>query len=453
MKLHSLRLRLLAGAGLWILVALLLAGVAIVSIFAATVERDQREDLLAGLDQVLSGIEPNIALADLNPRLSDPRYATPAGGLYWQVVNLDSGEVGQSRSLWDTELRAPEPSVAGEAVFSHVAGPQGQMLGLLTRDVQLDTAAGPRRLRVSIAEDLSLRGRDLRRFAIDIAMALLAVGAALVLAAWLQVYLGLRPLRALQRAVEDVVQGRAKRLDGPYPQEVGPVVHEVNALLSSHERAIQFARTRADDLAHSLKTPLAVLTATAGRLRAEGDTGNAEVLELLSEEMAERVDYQLRLAQLRMRSAEHVLTASLDQVLLRSVTVMRKAGRGPELFWKLDARPASVDMDPHDLMELVGVLLENAAKWARTEVEVMCRPGGDLAEFIIRDDGPGLSDEDIGKLGKRGGRLDEERSGTGFGISIAREVLELNGGTLSIGRSAAGGLEATVRIPSAPAGN
>jgi signal transduction histidine kinase len=450
-KLHSLRLRLLAGAGLWILVALLLAGLAIVSIFAATVERDQHEDLLAGLDQVLSSIEPNAPLADLTPRLNDPRYTTPAGGLYWQVVDLDTGELGQSRSLWDTEVRAPEPPQAGAAVFAHVPGPQGQTLGILTQDVQLEANAGPRRLRASIAEDLGLRGRDLRRFATDIATALLAVGAALVLAAWLQVYLGLRPLRALQRAVEDVVQGRSKRLDGPYPAEVSPVVHEVNALLLSHERAIQFARTRADDLAHGLKTPLAVLTATAGRLRAEGDTGNAEVLELLSEEMAERIDYQLRLAQLRMRSAEHVLTASLDQVLLRSVTVMRKAGRGPELFWKLDVAPASVDMDPHDLMELVGVLLENAGKWARSQVEVICRPDGEMAEFIIRDDGPGLSDEDIARLGKRGGRLDEERSGTGFGISIAREVLELNGGTLSIGRSEAGGLEATVRIPSAPA--
>jgi len=450
-RLHSLRLRLLAGAGLWILVALLLAGIAIVSIFAATVERDQHEDLLAGLDQVLSSIEPNAPLADLSPPLNDPRYTTPAGGLYWQVVDLDTGELGQSRSLWDTEIGAPIPPQAGVAVFARVHGPQGQTLGILTQDVQLEASVGPRRLRASIAEDLSLRERDLRRFTTDIATALLALGAALVLAAWLQVFLGLRPLHALQRAVEDVVQGRSKRLDGPYPVEVGPVVHEVNALLLSHERAIQFARTRADDLAHGLKTPLAVLTATAGRLRAEGDIGNAEVLELLSEEMAERIDYQLRLAQLRMRSAEHVLTASLDQVLLRSVTVMRKAGRGPELSWKLDAAPASVDMDPHDLMELVGVLLENAGKWAQSQVEVSCRLDGEMAEFTVRDDGPGLSDMDIARLGRRGGRLDEERSGTGFGISIAREVLELNGGSLRIGRSEAGGLEARVRIPSAPA--
>lgn len=451
MKLGSLRLRLLAGAGLWILVALLFAGIAIVSIFAATVDRDQHEDMLAGLDQVLSSIEPDAPLAEQTPRLSDPRYTTPAGGLYWQVVDLDTGEMGQSRSLWDTEVRAPTPPEVGEPVFARVPGPHGQTLGILTQDVLLEASAGPRRLRASIAEDMSLRGHDLRRFASDIGMALLAVGAALVLAAWLQVHLGLRPLRALQRAVEDVVHGRKRRLDGPYPAEVGPVVHEVNALLTSHERAIQFARTRADDLAHGLKTPLAVLTATAGRLRAEGDTGNAEVLELLSEEMAERIDYQLRLAQLRMRSADHVLTASLDQVLLRSVTVMRKAGRGPELLWTLDADPASVDMDPHDLMELVGVLLENAAKWARTEVEIVCRPSSEMAEFVIRDDGPGLSDEDIAKLGKRGGRLDEERSGTGFGISIAREILELNGGSLHIERSKAGGLEARVRIPSAPA--
>ncbi len=425
---------------------------AIVAIFSASVERDQREDLLANLDRVLTSLTAATPLSELRPGLNDPRYATPAGGLYWQVVDLGSGELGQSRSLWDTELNAPAPVEPGQPISANTRGPQGQGLSVLTQDVTLDADTGQRRLRVSVAEDLSLRGRDLQRFALDIAGALLAVGAALVLAAWLQVYLGLKPLQGLQVAVENVVQGRASRLDGIYPTEVAPVVREVNALLTSNDRAIQFARARADDLAHGLKTPLAVLTATAGRLRAQGDASNAGVLELLSEEMAERIDYQLRLAQLRMRSAEHVLNASLDQALLRSVAVIRKAGRGPDIFWRLDADKSSVDMDPHDLMELVGVLLENAAKWARTQVEIICRPSGDMAEFIVRDDGPGLSDEDIAKLGKRGGRLDEERSGTGFGIAIAREILELNGGTLVLARSEAGGLQTTVRIPAAPAG-
>ena len=452
MKQHSLRLRLLAGAGIWVAAALVVAGIAIVGIFAASAERDKLEDLLGSLDQVLTSIDASIPLADLRPRLNDPRYNAPAGGLYWQVVDLDTGELGQSRSMWDAQLKVPAPPEPGKAAFADVLGPQDQALGVLTQDVLLDSGTGgQRRLRASVAEDLALRGRDLRRVALDVAGALLAVGAALVLAAWLQVYLGLQPLRALRGAVENVVQGRAARLEGPFPTEVAPVANEVNALLNSHDRAIEFARARADDLAHGLKTPLAVLTATAGRLREQGDTTNAGVLELLSEEMAERIDYQLRLAQLRMRSAEHVLNASLDQALLRSVAVIRKAGRGPEIFWKVDADKANVDMDPHDLMELVGVLLENAAKWARTQVEVICKPAGDMVECIIRDDGPGLSDEDIAKLGKRGGRLDEERSGTGFGIAIAREILELNGGSLGIARSGSGGLQATVRVPAAPA--
>lgn len=451
MKQHSLRLRLLAAAGIWVAAALVVAGIAIVGIFAASAERDQFEDLVGSLDQVLSSIDAAIPLADLSPRLNDPRYNAPAGGLYWQVVDLATGELGQSRSLWDTDLQVPPPAEPGQAVYTEARGPQDQALGVLTQDVLIDSDRGQRRLRASAAEDLALRGRDLRRFALDIGGALLSVGTALVLAAWLQVYLGLQPLRALKGAVENVVQGRAARLEGSFPSEVGPVVNEVNALLNSHDRAIEFARARADDLAHGLKTPLAVLTATAGRLREQGDATNAGVLELLSEEMAERIDYQLRLAQLRMRSAEHVLNASLDQALLRSVAVIRKAGRGNEIFWRVDADKANVDMDPHDLMELVGVLLENAAKWARSQVEVICKPAGEMVECIIRDDGPGLSDDDIAKLGKRGGRLDEERSGTGFGIAIAREILELNGGSLDIARSSNGGLEATVRIRSAPA--
>ena len=446
---RSLRLRLLLGAGAWVTLALVAAGFAIVLIFTTRMERDRYEDLLASLDRVLTAVSAEVALPEVAPALNDPRYGAPAGGLYWQVLDVASGETARSRSLWDTVLTIAPPPPASTPALGTTIGPSGQLLDTLTQDVALAGDGAARRLRVSVAEDAAIRGRDIRDFAIDIAVALAALAAALILAGWLTVHLGLKPLLAVRRELEDVTGGRAAKLSETYPLEVVPLINEVNALLSAHERSIASARSRADDLAHGLKTPLAVLSATAARLRGKGDTENAGVLEILGEEMALRVDYQMRVAQLRVRTGDHALSASLDEALLRSVAVLRRTVRGEELFWKLDTENITVDMDPHDLMELIGVLLENAAKWARTEVRVTCRGAGERAEFELADDGPGLTDAEIATLGQRGKRLDETRSGTGFGIAIAREILNLNNGTLAISRAETGGLRVLVSIPAA----
>ncbi len=441
------------GAGAWIAVAVLLAGVAIVLIFSASVSRDRYEDLLGRLDRVLIGVSADPTIAGIGRQALDPRYDTPAGGLYWQVLDIASGEALRSRSLWDSGLEVPAPPTQSAPALHTVPGPSGQLLDALTQDITLPGTGEARHLRVTVAEDAAIRGRDVRSFALDIATALLALGAALLLAGWLTVNLGLKPLTALRGALETVTGGSSKTLEGDFPNEVLPLVNEVNALLAGHERSIRFARARADDLAHGLKTPLAVLSATAARLRAAGDVANADILDMLAEEMAQRVDYQLRLAQLRMRSGEHSLSASLDQALLRSVSVLRRTGRGEELFFRLDIdNRISVDMDPHDLMELIGVLLENSARWAASEVRVSCRVEGGFAVFMVDDDGPGMTEAQIAMLGERGRRLDESRSGTGFGIAIAREILKLNGGTLELGRAESGGLAVKVRIPVAPLG-
>ncbi len=450
MNRHSLRLRLLLGAGAWIAVALVLAGAAIVFIFSASVERDRYEDLLASLDRVLTGVSGDGLLSEVQPGLNDPRYNSAAGGLYWQVIDLDTGQTVRSRSLWDAGLPVSAPPSQSEPEDGMVPGPADQTVDTLTQDVAVTRGFGTRQLRVTVGEDSAIREDAIYRFAIDIAGALLALGVALVLAGWATVHLGLAPLNAVRGELEAVTSGRVATLAGRYPQEVQPLIDEVNALLAGYERSITFARARADDLAHGLKTPLAVMSATAAKLRAQGDTANADVLDMLGEEMAQRVDYQLRLAQLRVRSGEHTLSAALDQSLLRSVSVLRKTGRGEELFWRLDIDRVTVDMDPHDLMELIGVLLENAARWARSEISVACRAEGEGAVIEVADDGPGLTEEQIASLGQRGKRLDEARSGTGFGISIAREILNLNQGTLTLGRAELGGLLVTVRLRALP---
>lgn len=444
MSAYSLRLRLLAGAVLWSVLALAAAGIAIVLIFTATVQRDQVEDLGASLDQLTATFSQQVPVPE--QALSDPRYSKPAGGVYYQVQDLQTGAIYRSRSLWDVQLELPQPQ-AGEDLLTSVAGPADQTLSMLVRDVT--TTSPDRSLRLAVAEDVALRGHSISDFGQQIALALLAVALGLAGAAWLALRLGLRPIETLRRGVAAVAgdaDGNA-RLKGAFPVEFEPLVQEMNALLDVHERTVALTRERADDLAHGLKTPLAVIGATADRLRGTGDVANAAALELLSTEMAERIDYQLRLSQLRIRSKTRSFSTSLDQALIRSVAVMRKTGRGAELFWHVATDRVDADIDPHDLMELVGVLLENAGKWATSEVSVLCGHEGDKAVFVISDDGPGVSPDQIHTLGERGRRLDESRSGWGFGVAIAKEITRLNGGVIAWSQARSGGLEVRVQLP------
>lgn len=441
---YSLRNRLLLGVSLWSLLVLALAGVVVVLIFTGTVQRDQVEDLGASLDQLTVAFSKESPAADTT--LTDPRYQEPGGGLYYQVEDLVTGQTVRSRSMWDTELEIPSPD--GKDLLASATGPAGQNLSMLIRDISV--LSPPRNLRLAVAEDVELRGHSISTFGMQIAAALLCVAAAVVVAAAIMLRLSLAPVAALRRGIATIHRGAGTKLEGEFPLEFDPLVKEVNALLDLNETTLKLARERADDLAHGLKTPLAVMQATAERLRLGGDAANASALDLLSGEMADRIDYQARLSHLRVRSKTRNFATSIDQALIRSVAVMRMTGRGADLYWHLSADRVDADIDPHDLMELVGVVLENAGKWARSEVTVRSRREGDRAEFIVCDDGPGLAPEEMARLGERGRRLDETRSGSGFGLAIAREICRLNNGTVEFRRAPTEGLEVAVSLPSPP---
>jgi signal transduction histidine kinase len=285
-----------------------------------------------------------------------------------------------------------------------------------------------------------------------LAVALAILAAVLILAAWWQVQLGLRPLQAVRVGIEAIKRCAAKELPDSYPSELLPLVTEVNDLLRSQEKSMEFARARAADLAHGIKTPLAVLETMAETLRQQGDVEAARLLGELSGEMADRVDYQLRLSRLHLRTRTLMLSASLNSALSRTIAVLQKTRDGETLDWILDAPEAlQVDIDQHDLFELVGVLLENAAKWGKTMVRVKARRIAANAEVVISDDGPGLTDDEIGSIGARGQRLDLSTKGSGLGLAIAMEIVSINNGSVVPGKADEGGLRITLTLPLAKA--
>lgn len=446
---RSLRLRLLAGAALWTTLALVVAGIAIGLMFIDSIEREQQADLGATFNRVVALIDPASSPPELEQPLTDPRYDTPFSGLYWQIEDKGSGEIGRSRSLWDFALSSGDLPPAGDGPrFVTLDGPSGQNLSALVRDIRLQSGDTAMALRVTIAEDRAALDAAIVRFGWQLAAALLLLAVALLGAAWLQVRLGLSPLQALRAGVEAIRRGESDRLAGDFPAEVLPLTAEVNELLQSQQASIEFARARAADLAHGLKTPLAVMATTAETLRQRSEAELAADIEQLAAEMADRVDYQLRLSRLRMRTRTHRLSASLGEALARTIVVLRKTHHGERLDWQVEPDGMLVvDIDRQDLIELVGVLLENAAKWARCRVRVSVRRNGAMAEVRICDDGPGLTDEQIAALGARGLRLDESKQGWGLGLSIALEIVALNSGRLSFGRADSGGLAVMLELP------
>jgi signal transduction histidine kinase len=438
---RSLGLRLLFGGAAWIAVALMASWIFIFASFSALIDEDRRSDLQANLSRIVAAIDPDSSEPIGEGPLTDPRYDTPLSGTYWQVEDLDSGAIVRSRSLWDVQL--PKGGTGGGlAVMSQVSLPDQPTLLVLSQTIRMARTDGAERhFQVSVAEERSFEDDPVTRFGETLALFLVILALTLIGAAMIQVVVGLRPLRTLQQNIAAVRGGAAERLPESRTLELQPVTAQINDLLDAQEATIGFGRERAADLAHGLKTPLAVLGATADRLHDQGDTANAETLRLLTDQMNERIDFQLRLARLRFRTRAQGVTSSINDAVLRSVAVLRKGRDGERINWVVNLEDRlEVDIDTHDLMELVGIVLENAQKWAHHKVSILGARHGDAVDLVVEDDGVGMTDEQIEKLGKRGVRLDERSDGHGMGIAIAFEILRLNRGSMEMGRSGLGGL-------------
>ncbi len=431
-------------AVIWVVVSLIAAGLALQYLFSINIERTSRQDMEAALSRLAAVIVPTTATPSLSVPLPDPRYATPFGGRYWQIEALDNGEIARSRSLWDFVIEAS----AGDGTVHYDAGPDNRHLILLTRRLEIEGEDGSRAYLVTVGEDHGPLHEAAQRFGRDVTQVLLLLGGLIILAAWLQIKLGLAPIRRVKLAIEAVRRGDVSRLEGRFPSELNPLVQEVNGLLEARESMMDRARARAADLAHGLKTPLAAVDGIANRIREKGGQADADLLQDLTFEMSERIDYQLRLASLRLRTSAHAARSSLNTAVIRTLTVLKKTGRGEGLHWTAELTDDCwVDIHRQDLMELVGVTLENAAKWASSRVTVRTSCDDGQAVVEVCDDGPGIPEEQLQSLGVRGRRLDESLPGSGLGLAIAAEILEINRGSMSFSRAQIGGLIVTLRLP------
>jgi signal transduction histidine kinase len=450
---NSLRLRLVAGGAAAILIALTVAGLGLTILFERHVARTIAGDLDVHLRQLLAGIDvdPEGNLVVTRPP-ADPRFADPLSGLYWQIGD-DRGRMLRSRSLWDTTLSLPVDDVAPGEVHHHEAtGPAGARVLIAERQVRLTIAGNSIPVRVAVAIDLARVLAASTAFAKELAVALAFLGLVLALATSLQVALGLRPLDSLRKGIADIRSGESLRLPQAVPAEVLPLVEEVNALLDSQEREIERSRGRAADLAHGLKTPLAALAADAARLRERGESAIASDIEAVGDSMRRHVDRELARARVRGRVPRGAGASTPLAPLVRSlIATLSRTPSGTRVTFETDvAEHASLPLDRTDLAEVLGNLLDNATRHAKSRVRITACGDSDRMAVAIEDDGEGIAAAARTRMLERGARLDQREEGAGLGLAIVQDVLEAYGWTLLLETSELGGLRASCRpvVPS-----
>ncbi len=431
-------------AAAWILLLLIGGGVALDRVLISAVTQNFDDQL----DYVLTAM---IASAEIGPEgevrlnrpLGDQRFLEAQSGLYWQI-SAKGVEPFRSRSLWDDSLRYGAPHRDTNAHFYDSNQLRGEPLRIVERDITLPFAKTIWRFQVAQTRDGLDTQIDTLRKTVVRSFALLGLG--LILMAALQTLYGLWPLRKLRQAIVDMREGRTSRIEqNKLPEEVAPLIDELNGLIAHNETQAEEARRHAGNLAHALKTPLTVImnAATAG----SDDLSETVMREATT--MRRQVDHHLARARAVGRRGHAHSRADVWPSLQ---AVERAVGM---LYPKVridiaGEKNAAVRIERQDLDELLGNLIENAAKYGGGSVFITVVADGEAIEFQIEDDGLGIPEAERTQIFDRGARLDTGKPGTGLGLAIVRDVAEIYGGSVSLDESEdLGGLLARLRLPAA----
>lgn len=456
----SLRVRLLVGTLFWIGASILVVGWGLSSLFHQHVQAQFQAELTSHLDQLTAQLVLDSQNTPaLQVALSDPRLTRPFSGYYWQIdriadvpKNMD-GVPGmlRSRSLWDHVLTLPAAVPAeGDAHHSHIAGPQGEWLSVVERTVHMDDNPNqtPASFRLMAAANERFMLEPVAAFSSTMWLALAVLATGLVLAAGVQVWVGLAPLRSLRSALTKVHNGETQHLEGQFPLEVMPLIDDFNKVLTQNAQVVERARTHAGNLAHALKTPLSVLT-NAAQLPAGDST---ELAQLVSEQVdiaRKQVNYHLARAQAAAASQVPGTKTALLPVAQGLVRVMQRIHAERAIEITLGPMAASLVFrgEAQDLQEMLGNLLDNACKWANHQVTVSAGMNQHVLTITIDDDGPGLAASQREAVLQRGIRADEKVPGSGLGLAIVDDLTHLYGGKLALADSPLGGLRVELSLP------
>lgn len=381
-------------------------------------------------------------LVQVRPPHLSPIYDEPDSGHYFTLRIVD-GATARSRSLGDFELKAPNLS-PGVTAHWHTAGPRGQDL--------LTLGGGFRHqghdLTLVVAEDFSPVRRPLRSF--EQLFALMAVGG-LIAMLWVQRRIVRRAFACLRPVYRDIValeRGEASTLTEVVPAEILPLVSKINGLLTLYAKRLERSRNVAGNLAHALKGPLTLMTQTLDTQPTGSEPATQAVLREQLARVGALLERELKRARLAGAGSPGLhFDPQAELPVLKRLLERMYPDQDLSLECRLDLSGV-LAADREDMLELIGTLLDNACKWAQTRVSCFLMQTPDGVRLCIEDDGPGCPEAELDAIAQRGVRLDESVAGHGLGLSIVREIVDLYGGRLELGRSTTlGGLRAAVSLP------
>ncbi len=441
---NSLGLRLLVPSLLWIALTLAIAGFLLTALFRAHIESHFDGALREHLEELVAASEPG-AKGDLKLTWSpaDPRFNRPRSGWYWQIRDGETVLLQSPSSRYET-LSPPLHSTIPPQTALHFTGPGNEPLRAVIQSVQLPEF--PRAFSFLVSGPQAEIQREVLSFATRLAGTLTLLGLGLIGAVLLQLRFGLHPFRTLRTALADIRGGSREFLPEDFPREVKPLVQELNALLKHNTALVARARTQASNLTHALKNPLTVIRNEAREL--PGTTG--KYLRDQAGKMSDTIDrYRARA---RLAGTGNVLGARTSfretvdelcfsfELLYRDRNLRIEVTSADTLYFRGDAQ---------DLEELLGNLMDNACKWARSEVRICGWGDEGQLHICVDDDGPGIAERERQQALQRGHRLDESVPGSGLGLDIVQDIVTLYRGKLALEKSTLGGLKVELTLPAA----
>lgn len=455
----SLARRITIAAAIWGLFVLIGGALALSAVYRAQtlalVEQDLQETLVTLSRELIreDAFLPDgrITNTDRDIFPSDARFQTQYSGQYWAVVGLTpemtiAGDF-RSKSLWDEDVPITqgqiERAVAAPGVtqYGNYDGPADQRSRVAAQAIVIENRATP--LILVAAADRTPNDIAATQFRNLLLGTMIALFGGVFAAMLLGIRYSLNPLSRLQRDIARVREGDTQKLDGDYPVEVRPLTEELNMLIEHNRDVVERARTHVGNLAHALKTPLAVL-----KNEASGKTQLDDVVRRQAEAMQTNVEHYLKRARMAARAEALGVRTEIRPVIDGLARLLNRLfdAKGIEVSVE-GSQSALFRGEKQDFEEMIGNLMENACKWASTEVIVTITDRPQELTITVDDDGKGLSEEEREAAMKRGVRLDETTPGTGLGLSIVKELAELHKGRLELGAAPSGGLRAILRFP------
>lgn len=433
-------------SSLWALVSIALIAFLITNEFRNSTERRLTELLTANLYNLMGTVEPD-SNGKLNglPDLRDARFLNFQSGYYWSVNEISNPQNKlSSLSLVDETISAPKnlPFDSNfQRNFSTLDSSGNKLSGV---EAQVFLGEGDNLYRFLITANKSDMENEISAFVRQLLILLTLFAVGFVLVTYFLVRLGLSPLRKISDGLSDIREGRAQRLEGDFPTEIQPLVEETNSLIKSNNTVIERARTQVGNLAHSLKTPLAVL-------KNEAKNASPQVKSVITQQttqMHNHVKAYLDRASIAARAGSVTSRTEITPAIERMLRVMKKLNS--TINFTLDVKNDDLIFagEQQDFEEILGNLLENAGKFAKGKVQlVVSLEDANHIKIAIEDDGPGLEAHQLEEVLTRGVRLDESKPGSGLGLSIVKDISDEYDGEIKLSSSNMGGLMATLILP------